>query len=85
MLVRRWWICRYFLTSSVGCGGSWSNAARGCPLVDVPQRHVPCCMQRVHRLTKPHWRWCFFGSGNGGCSTSLSMFVLAMLESGGGR
>jgi hypothetical protein len=24
----------------VGCGGSWSKVARGCPLVDVSHRHV---------------------------------------------
>jgi hypothetical protein len=47
MLVRRWWIYHYFPTLSVGCGGSWSNAARGRPPVDMPQRHVPCYMQQV--------------------------------------
>jgi hypothetical protein len=47
MVVRRWWICRSSPTSSMGCGGSWSKIARGCPPVDVPQRHVPRCLQRA--------------------------------------
>jgi hypothetical protein len=47
MLVRRWWICRYSPISSVGCGGSWSKEARGRPPVDVPQRHVPRCLQQA--------------------------------------
>jgi hypothetical protein len=33
------------------------------------------CSGPVHRLTKPYWRWCFFGSGNCGGSVTLSMFV----------
>jgi hypothetical protein len=70
MLVRRWWICHYFLTSSVGCGGSWSNAARGRSLVDVPQRYVSCCVQRVYSSTHKAslamvllwiWQWCRLG------------------------
>jgi hypothetical protein len=28
---RRWWICRYFSASSMGCGGSWCKIARRCP------------------------------------------------------
>jgi hypothetical protein len=28
-------------TLSMGCSGSWSKIAQGCPLVDVPYRHVP--------------------------------------------
>jgi hypothetical protein len=56
MLVRRWWICRSFSTSSIGDDGSWSKTARGCSPVDVPQRHVPHCVQQpVYRLTKPRW------------------------------
>jgi hypothetical protein len=34
----------------MGGEGCWSKTARGHPPVDVPQRHVHCC---VHRLTKP--------------------------------
>ena len=45
MLVRRWWICRSSPTSSMGGDRSWSKTARGRPPVDVPQRHVPCCVQ----------------------------------------
>jgi hypothetical protein len=46
MLARRWWICSS-LTSSMGGGGAWSKWTQGRLLVDVPQRHVPCCVQRV--------------------------------------
>jgi hypothetical protein len=51
ILVWRWWIYRDFSTSSVGCGGSWFNATRELPPVDVPQRHVPCYVQRVYSST----------------------------------
>jgi hypothetical protein len=47
MLVRRRWIYRSFPTSSMGCGGSWSKVARGRSPIDVPQQHVPCCLQRA--------------------------------------
>jgi hypothetical protein len=47
MLVQRWWICRFFPTSLVGCDGSWFTTSRGCPPVDVPQRHVSCCLQQT--------------------------------------
>jgi hypothetical protein len=33
------------------------------------------CSGPVHRPTKPCWRWCFFGSGNGGVSATLSTSV----------
>jgi hypothetical protein len=36
MLVRRWWICRSCLTSSMRGDSSWSKTARGRPSVDVP-------------------------------------------------
>jgi hypothetical protein len=46
----------------------------------------PACSRPVHRLTKPHWRWCLFGSDDGGGSASLPTCVLtAALECGGGR
>jgi hypothetical protein len=32
---------------------------------------LAACSRPVYRLIKPRWRWCFFGSGNGGGSTSL--------------
>jgi hypothetical protein len=44
-LVRRWRILLYSPTSSTGCGGSRFKIARGHPPVDVPQRHVPRCLQ----------------------------------------
>jgi hypothetical protein len=47
MLVQRWWICHLSPTSSMGCGGSWSKTSRGRSLFDVPQRHVPHCVQRA--------------------------------------
>ena len=47
MLVRRWWICRSSPTSSTGGDRSWYKTARGRPPVDVPQRHVPRCMQQA--------------------------------------
>jgi hypothetical protein len=46
---------------------------------------LAACSGPVHRLTKPHWRWCFFGSGNGGGSASLPTCVLTVLECGGGH
>jgi hypothetical protein len=48
MLVRRWWICRSFPTLSIGDGGSWSKTARRRLRVDVPQQHVPCCVQQAY-------------------------------------
>ena len=47
MLVRRWWIWRYSPSSLMGCGVSWSKTAWGRPPVDVPQRHVPRCLQQA--------------------------------------
>jgi hypothetical protein len=47
MLVRRWWICRSSPTSSMGGGGSWSKTAQRHPSVDVPQLHVPSCVQQA--------------------------------------
>jgi hypothetical protein len=47
MLVWRWWICRSSSTSSMGGDRSWSKITRGHPPVDVPQWHVPRCMQRA--------------------------------------
>jgi hypothetical protein len=47
MLVHRWWICCSSPTLSMGVGRSWSKTARGRLPVDVPQRHVPCCVQRA--------------------------------------
>jgi hypothetical protein len=47
MLVRRWLICRFSPTLSMGGDRSWSKTTRGRPLFDVPQRHMPCCVQRV--------------------------------------
>ena len=47
MLIRRWWICRSSPTLSMGGDRSWSKTARGRPPVDVPQRHVPCCVQQI--------------------------------------
>jgi hypothetical protein len=87
MLVRRWWICLYSPTSSMGCGGSWSKEARGSPLVDVPQRHVPRCLQRACSSThKASSAMVLFGSSNGGGLASLPTCVLtAALECGGGR
>jgi hypothetical protein len=52
MLVRRWWICRYSPTSSRGYDGSWSNEAWGRSPVDVPQRHVPRCLQQACSSTQ---------------------------------
>jgi hypothetical protein len=51
MLVRRWCICRYSPTSSVGYSGSWSKEARGRAPVDVPQGHVPRWLQRAYSST----------------------------------
>jgi hypothetical protein len=51
--------------------------------IDVPP--LAACSGPVHRPTKLHWRWCFFGSGNSWGSASLSMFLLAVLGFGGGR
>jgi hypothetical protein len=45
MLVLRWWVCCSSPTLSMGGERSWSKTARGCPPVDVPQWHVPCCVQ----------------------------------------
>jgi hypothetical protein len=42
------------------------------------------CSRPIHRLTKPHWRWCFLGSCNGGASTFLSVCALVALELGDG-
>ena len=47
MMVRRWWLCRSSPTSSMGGCVSWSKTARGRPPVDVPQRHVPRCLQQA--------------------------------------
>jgi hypothetical protein len=52
MVVRRWCICRYSPTLSMGCGGSWSKTARGHPPVDVPQRDVPRCLQHACSSTQ---------------------------------
>jgi hypothetical protein len=51
MLVQRWWIYHYSPASSMGCGGSWSKAAWGRSSVDVPQWHVPRCLQRIYSST----------------------------------
>jgi hypothetical protein len=47
MLVQRWLICRSSPTLSMEGDGSWSKTTRGRPPIDVPQRHVPCCVQRA--------------------------------------
>jgi hypothetical protein len=47
-----WWICRYSPTSSMGYNGSWSSEAQGRPPVDVPQRHVPRCLQQTCSSTQ---------------------------------
>jgi hypothetical protein len=47
MLIWRWWICRSSLTLSMGGSGSWSKIAWGHPPVDMPQWHVPWCMQQA--------------------------------------
>jgi hypothetical protein len=46
---------------------------------------LDACSRPVHRLTKPRWRWCSLGSGNGGGSAFLSTCVSATLELDGGR
>jgi hypothetical protein len=51
MLVRRWGICHSSLTSSMGDGGSCSKTSQGRPPVDVPQLHVPRCMQQARSST----------------------------------
>ena len=47
MFVRRWWICRSSPTSSMGGDRYWSKTTRGRLPVDVPQRHVPRCVQQA--------------------------------------
>jgi hypothetical protein len=51
MLVCRWWICRSSSTSSMGGDRSLSKIARGRSPVDVPQRHVPRCVQQAYSST----------------------------------
>jgi hypothetical protein len=46
---------------------------------------LAACGGPVHRLTKPFWPWCFFRSGDGGDSASLSTCVYIALEFSGGR
>jgi hypothetical protein len=76
VMVRRWWICHYSSTSLVWCGGSSSKTARGHPRSTCHRDMcLGACSRPVHRLTKPRWQCCFFGSGNGGCSGSLSTLV----------
>jgi hypothetical protein len=75
-LVQRWWIYRYSPISSIGCDGSWSKLSTGMP----PNRcaTMTCALLLAASLfidSQSHWRWCFFGSGNGGGSTSLITFV----------
>jgi hypothetical protein len=41
---------------------------------------LAACNRHVHRLTKPQWRWCFLGSGNGGGSAFVPTCVSAALE-----
>jgi hypothetical protein len=74
MLAWRWWICRSFLTSSMRGDGSWSKRAREHPSVDVPQRHVPCCVQRACSSTHKAslamvfswmWQWWRLGFPSG--------------------
>jgi hypothetical protein len=36
---------------------------------------LAACGGPVHQLTKPHWRWCFFGSDNGRGLASLPTCV----------
>jgi hypothetical protein len=47
ILVRTWGICRSSSTSSMGDDGSWSKTTQGRLPVDVPQQHVPFCMQKA--------------------------------------
>jgi hypothetical protein len=47
--------------------------------------YLAACNMLVHRLTKPCWRWYFFGTCNSGGSTSLLASVLTMLEFDSGR
>jgi hypothetical protein len=47
MLVWRWWICCSSPTLSMGGGRSWSKITWECSPVDVPQRHVSCCVQQA--------------------------------------
>jgi hypothetical protein len=43
------------------------------------------CTGPVHQLTKHRWKWCLFGSINGGGSVSFPTCVHAALEFGGGH
>jgi hypothetical protein len=86
MFVWRWWIChssRLHRWEAENLGPRQHG--------DVPRStcHSYMCLatrsRSVHRLTKPHWRWCSLWSGNAGGLAFLSACVSMMLEWDGGR
>jgi hypothetical protein len=69
---------------SMVCRASRSKVVHGCFPVDVPQLMYLAASGLAHRLTKSHWRWCFFESSIGGASTSIPACAMSPLEFGGG-